>query len=73
MTTGPDGQHLPVDRRLADIRARYGSEDPVSRALARSAPLLTDAVTRVTRKLAECTPTPTPRPAPRVGVRVAAT
>jgi hypothetical protein len=44
MTTGPNGQHMPVEQRLAEIRARYGPEDPVSRALARSAPLLTDAV-----------------------------
>jgi len=71
MTAGPDGQRMHVDQRLADIRARYGPEDPVSRALTRSAPLLTDAVTRVIRKLAECTPVA--RPAPRVGVRVAAT
>jgi putative nucleotidyltransferase with HDIG domain len=56
MTTGPDGQHMHVERRLAEIRARYGPDDPVSRALTRSAPLLTDAVNRVTRRLAECTP-----------------
>jgi putative nucleotidyltransferase with HDIG domain len=60
MTTGPDGQRMPIEQRLADIRARYGLADPVSRALAHSTPLLTDAVTRVTRKLAECTPTARP-------------
>ena len=26
MTTGPDGQHMTIDQRLADIRARYGPE-----------------------------------------------
>jgi len=55
MTTGPDGRHLPVEQRLAEIRTRYGPGDPVSRAIARSAPLLTSAVTRVSRKLATFT------------------
>jgi putative nucleotidyltransferase with HDIG domain len=63
MTTGPNGQHMPVEQRLAEIRARYGPEDPVSRALARSAPLLTDAVARIIGKLAGRAPTV--RTAPR--------
>jgi hypothetical protein len=57
MTTGPDGQHMPVEQRLAEISARYGPEHPVSRALGWSAPELTGAVTRITRRLAGCTPT----------------
>ena len=56
MTTGPDGQHMHVEQRLTDIRARYGPGDPVIRALARSAPLLTDAVTRIIGKLADLAP-----------------
>jgi hypothetical protein len=56
MTTGPDGQRMLVEERLAEIRARYGPDHPVSRALGWSAPELTGAVTRVTRKLAGCTP-----------------
>jgi hypothetical protein len=52
MLTGPDGQQLSVEQRLAEIRARYGPDDPVSRALVRSAPELTSAVMRVRRKLA---------------------
>jgi putative nucleotidyltransferase with HDIG domain len=56
MTAGPDGQRMHVEQRLADIRARYGPGDPVSRALARSAPLLTDAVTRIIGKLADLAP-----------------
>src|ERR1022692_2803024 len=56
MPTGPDGQHMPVEQRLAEIRARYGPDQPGSRALGWSAPELTDAVTRVTRRLADCTP-----------------
>jgi hypothetical protein len=56
MTTGPDGQRMHVEQRLADIRARHGPEDRVSRALARSAPLLTDAVGRIIGKLADLAP-----------------
>jgi hypothetical protein len=51
MTTGPGGQRMPIAQRLADIRARYGPEDPVTRALARSAPQLQAATSRVARKL----------------------
>ena len=51
MTTGPDGQHMTVEQRLAEIRSRYGPSHPVTRALARSEPQLTAAVNRVTRKL----------------------
>lgn len=65
MTTGPDGQRMPVERRLAEIRNRYGPTHVVSRALTRSAPELTAAVERVTRKLARCAPASRrPRPAP---------
>ena len=52
MTTGPDGQRMAVGERLADIRARYGPEHPVTRALARSAPQLTAATHRVVRQMA---------------------
>jgi HD domain len=55
MTTGPDGQRLPVEKRLADIRDRYEPADPVSHAIARSAPQLIAAVTKVTATLARCT------------------
>jgi hypothetical protein len=53
MVTGPDGQHVPVDQRLADIHARYGPDDLVSRAITRSGPLLTAAVGRVSQHLIE--------------------
>src|ERR1022692_568033 len=36
MTTSPDGQRLPVGRRLTEIRARYGPGHLVSRAITRS-------------------------------------
>jgi HD domain len=56
MTTSPDGQRLPVRQRLAEIRARYGPDDLVSRVITRSAPELTGAVHRVTGRLAACSP-----------------
>jgi hypothetical protein len=56
MTTGPDGQHMPVEQRLAEIRARYGPDHPVSRALTRSTSLLTGAVDRIIARLADLAP-----------------
>ena len=58
MTTGPDGLHLSIEQRLADIRGRYGPEHLVTRALAWSAPQLTAAVDRVTRALTCCVESP---------------
>src|SRR6266571_851990 len=52
MTTSPDGQRLPIERRLAEIRARYGPDHLVSCTIGRSEPQLTRAVTRVTGRLA---------------------
>jgi hypothetical protein len=51
MTTGPDGQRMTIEQRLADIRARYGPSHPVTHALRRSAPELLAATARVTRRL----------------------
>ena len=56
MTAGPHGQPMAVQQRLGEIRARYGPEHVVTRALARSGPQLTAAVARITRKLAQSTP-----------------
>ena len=53
MTTSPDGQRLPIGQRLAEIRARYGPDHVVSRAIGRSEPQLTRAVSRVTGMLAD--------------------
>ena len=33
MTTGPDGQDMPVGQRLAEIIERYGPDHLVSRAI----------------------------------------
>src|SRR6185437_16474607 len=52
MTTGPDGQRLTFDDRLAEILARYGPDDAVSRVMIRSAPQLAAAIARVTSKRA---------------------
>jgi hypothetical protein len=60
ITTGPQGHPMSVEDRLADIGHRYGPDHVVTRALARSAPELTAAVVRVTRKLAEGSPMPRP-------------
>jgi HD superfamily phosphodiesterase len=47
MTTGPDGQPLTVDARLAEIRTRYGPDDVVTHFWAKAAPTLYEAVARV--------------------------
>jgi hypothetical protein len=44
---------MPLERRLAEIRERYGPDHVVTRSLARSAPDLAASVARVTRKLAQ--------------------
>ncbi|HEY1919980.1 MAG TPA: HD domain-containing protein [Streptosporangiaceae bacterium] len=44
LTTSPDGEPVLVDRRLAEIRSRYGPEHLVSRAINRATPRLTLAV-----------------------------
>jgi putative nucleotidyltransferase with HDIG domain len=62
MTTGPDGQHMDVRDRIAEIRGRYGPGHVVSRAIARSAPELVAAVSRVRRKLTMCAPARPPSP-----------
>lgn len=58
MTTGPDGRHMDVRDRIAEIRSRYGPGHVVSRAIARSAPELVAAVSRVRRKLNACASAP---------------
>jgi putative nucleotidyltransferase with HDIG domain len=60
MTTSPDGQRLPVAWRLAEICARYGPGDLVTRAITRSAPELAGAVARVSRRQAASAPARAP-------------
>lgn len=46
MVTGPDGQRLTVDDRLAEIRSRYGPESLVGKFLDVARPELVAAVDR---------------------------
>ncbi|WP_232832273.1 HD domain-containing protein [Nocardiopsis sp. FIRDI 009] len=52
MTTGPDGTHLSVERRLSEILERYAPDHLVHRAITRSSPTLTSAVRVVEQRLA---------------------
>jgi hypothetical protein len=47
MTTSPDGELVPVYRRLAEIRQRYGPEHLVSRSMRRATPMIQRAVEQV--------------------------
>ena len=47
MTTSPDGEPMNVDRRLAEIRRRYGSGHLVSRSIRRATPMILQAVGQV--------------------------
>jgi hypothetical protein len=51
---------MPIDQRLADIRARYGPTDLVTRAIARSAPELEASTGRIARRLRTHTAAPRP-------------
>jgi hypothetical protein len=47
MTTSPDGEPTNVDRRLAEILHRYGSDHLVSRSIRRATPMIIRAVGQV--------------------------
>jgi hypothetical protein len=51
MTTGPAGQPISFEERIADILRRYPPDDPVHRAIARARPRLRAAVERTRRRL----------------------
>ncbi|MEU7890713.1 HD domain-containing protein [Microbispora bryophytorum] len=53
MTTGPDGQHLDVHDRLAEIHARYGPDHLVSRSITASTPCIHAAVRAVEAALTD--------------------
>jgi hypothetical protein len=44
MTTGPDGSFVRAEDRVSEILSRYPGDDPVHRAIERSAPTLLAAV-----------------------------
>ena len=52
MTTGPAGQRLTFEARIAEIVERYPAGHTVRRAISRSRPTLAAAVDRTTRQLA---------------------
>lgn len=47
MTTSPDGELVTVNRRLAEIRRRYGPDHLVSRSMRRATPMILNAVGQV--------------------------
>jgi hypothetical protein len=51
MTTGPDGQDMAVDERLAEIRQRYGPDHLVTRFWEKAEFPLMEAVQRTERRL----------------------
>jgi hypothetical protein len=53
MTTGPDGELVPVDRRLGEIHDRYDSGHLVSRSIQRAAPMILSALEQVHHRAAQ--------------------
>lgn len=56
LTTGPGGERLTYDERIAEILKRYPAEDPVHRTWVKAAPILKEAVRRTTDRLTESHP-----------------
>ena len=52
MTTSPDGEHVQVHNRLAEIHDRYGTGHLVSRSIRRATPLILEAVGQVRARTA---------------------
>jgi hypothetical protein len=70
MTTGPAGQGVDLEERIAEILERYAPDDPVHRAVSRSHPVLREAVERTRARLAAPgRPGPLPK-RPRLLVRL---
>ena len=53
MTTSPDGEPVPVGRRLAEIHDRYGPGHLVSRSIQRATPMILRAVEQVHHRAAQ--------------------
>ncbi len=47
MTTSPDGEPVPAERRLAEIHHRYGPGHLVSRSMQRATPMILRTVEQV--------------------------
>lgn len=52
MTTGPDGNDLKVETRLAEILERYGPDHVVTRFIRRARPVILEAVRQTEQRLA---------------------
>ncbi|MFK4247693.1 metal-dependent phosphohydrolase [Micromonospora chokoriensis] len=52
MTTGPDGQSMTAEERLAEIRERYGPDDLVTRFWQKAEPALMEVVRRMEGRMA---------------------
>jgi len=52
MTTSPDGEHVQVHNRLAEIHDRYGTGHLVSRSIRRATPFILEAVGQVCARAA---------------------
>ena len=55
MTTSPDGEPVPVEKRLAEIHDRYGPGHLVSRFIQRATPMILRAVEQVHQRAAQTT------------------
>jgi hypothetical protein len=53
LTTSPDGELVPVEKRLAEIRDRYGPGHLVSRSIQRATPMILCVVEQVQDRVAE--------------------
>jgi putative nucleotidyltransferase with HDIG domain len=51
LTTGPGGERLTYDERIAEILKRYPADDPVHRTWVKAAPILKEAVQRTEQRL----------------------
>jgi putative nucleotidyltransferase with HDIG domain len=56
LTTGPGGERLTYDERIAEILKRYPVTDPVHRTWVKAAPILKEAVRRTADRLTEGQP-----------------
>ncbi len=52
MTTSPDGEPVPAERRLAEIQHRYGPGHLVSRSIRRATPMILGGVKQVHNRAA---------------------
>jgi putative nucleotidyltransferase with HDIG domain len=56
LTTGPGGERLTYDERIAEILKRYPAHDPVHRTWVKAGPILKESVRRTERRLAASQP-----------------